>query len=68
MRQGLGRENPNKKEDINLKVSIKNLGGNFKLKCSSFLAGLPLEVESGSFSPKLSITTAVIGSVLKMQR
>ena len=55
----------NKNGETNTKLSIINLGGNFGLKYSNLFAGLPLDVEGGSFSPRLF--TAIIGSVLQMQ-
>ena len=39
----------------------------FKSARSNLFAGLPLEAEGGSFSPRLSSAAAVIAPVLKLQ-
>ena len=44
-----------------------NLGGNFGLKFLNLFSGLPLQAKSGSFSPRLSIANAIMGSTLQMQ-
>ena len=39
----------------------------FKLKYMNLFAGLPLEAEGGSFSLRLSIAIAIVGSMLHIQ-
>ena len=67
VQQRLRQDGQNKNEDTNPKVAIYNLGVNFGLKCSNMFAGLPLAAEGGSFSPRLFIVNAVVGSALQMQ-
>ena len=61
------QDDQNNNKEIDPKVGIWNLGGNYGLECFNLFFGLPLEAEGASFSPRLSIATAVIGSVLQMQ-
>ena len=57
-------------KNIYIKIGLKKLGLNygFKSTCSNLFAGLPLGAEVGSFSSMLSYATAIVGSVLQMQR
>ena len=47
---------------------MKKLGYNFGFKstCSNLIAGLPLEAEGGSFSPRLSHAAAVVAPMLQL--
>ena len=47
---------------MNLNVDMKRLRWSFGLECSNLLDGLPFEAEGSSFSPRLSIATAIVGS------
>ena len=38
----------------------------FKYTCSDLFAGLPLEAEGGSFSPRLSSAVAIVAPVLQL--
>ena len=64
VQQKLGRDGQNNMEEFNLKVGMKKLGGNFGLQCSNLFAGLPLGAKGSRFSPRLSKSTAIVGSVL----
>ena len=44
---------------------LRNFG--FKPACSDLFAGVPLEAEGGSFSPRLSHAAAVVTPALQLQ-
>ena len=65
----MGKYDQTKKEKSNLQVGLENLGFEFGFKttCSNLFAGLPLEAEGGSFSPRLSYAAAVVALALQLQ-
>ena len=65
----LGQDNQNKKKNTNIKVALEKLGKNFGFisACSNMFAGLPLEAEGSSFSPRLSRAAALVAPALQMQ-
>ena len=68
VQQGLRQYWWKKKEEIDLKVDLENLGEIFGLKFSKSFVRLPLEAEGGSLSPILSISIIFIALTLQMQR